>query len=88
MTKLEGQIRREMHVHGVEQPVQLTIDPEEGISFNVKGSRKHVRLDWHRVVNACITDSDVPSYLMGRPFELLQHLAEKITQKKEKNAVL
>jgi hypothetical protein len=84
MTKLEGTIKREIRVHGIEQPIQLTIDPEEGLSFNVKGSRKHVTIDWVRLVKACRTGVDVPSYLAQSPFELLQHLANKIVEKKEK----
>lgn len=84
MTKLDGLLKRELKIHGIEQPIQLLIDPELGVFLNVKGSRKKVSIDWVRLVKSCCTEPDVPSFLMSRPFELLQHLAEKITQKKEK----
>jgi hypothetical protein len=77
-TKLEGDssIKREIVVTGI-GPVQVEIS-SEGLSFWVKGSRKRVRTSWMAAIEAGSTGYDVPSYLEGRPVELLRHQRAKI----------
>lgn len=69
-------IKREIKVFGVDQPVLIEIDAS-GITFWVKGSRKKTTLSWYQAVQASHTPSDVPSFLMGKPLELLQYQAAR-----------
>ena len=69
-------IRREIAIDGLEKPVQVEITAV-GVSFRVKGSRKRVHVGWKQVVQAGSTGTDVPSFLMGHPFELLQYQVRK-----------
>lgn len=84
MTKLKP-IKREIRIHGVESPINLELD-ENGISLSVKGSRKKVQANWVSIAKACYTETDVPSFLMGKPYELLQHFATKRQIKQEKKS--
>lgn len=72
-TKLDGDssLKREVVVTGI-GPVQVEITAS-GLEFRVKGHRKRVRISWLRAIEAGSTDLDVPSYLAGRPVELLRH---------------
>jgi hypothetical protein len=73
----EGQqIKREIRVHGVEAPVIVTIS-QEGITFALKGSRTPLSQNWVQIVQATNTPGNVPSFLAGKPYELLQHQANK-----------
>lgn len=72
----EGQsIQREIRIPGVDQPVYIEIG-HDGISFwSKKRARKRVFLPWSRAVNAGLTPTDVPSWLMDKPMELLRYQA-------------
>jgi hypothetical protein len=87
MTELgEGQhLSRLIKVYGVEGPVQVTMLPG-GIQFRVKGTKRIVFAPWTAVVNACGTGTDVPSFLMNKPMDLLKHSAAKVVATKVKNA--
>jgi hypothetical protein len=85
MTKLNSPLKREIHVHGVEAPVTVELS-ETGIRFQVRGTKKWVSTGWVQVVNACHTGEDLPSYLMGKPFEYLKHLGDKVSAKAAKRA--
>lgn len=78
MAKLEGdtKLRREIRIHGLEKPVQVEFTAT-GISFWIKGSKKRVAVDWKQVVQAGHTGTDVPSFLMNKPFELLMYQITK-----------
>jgi hypothetical protein len=87
MTELnEGQsISRLIRVYGVEGPVAVTLKPG-GISFRVKGTKKFVFAPWTEVVAACHTGTDVPSFLMDKPMDLLKNSAAKVVATKVKKA--
>jgi hypothetical protein len=67
-------LTRLISIPGIDKPVTAEIT-YTGISFWVKGHRKRVRVTWTRTVEAGNTSEDVPSFLMGKPLELLQHQA-------------
>ena len=73
-------IQRDIRVSGVEKPVTVEINAQ-GLSFWIKGHRKRVHLSWHMAVNAGSTPVDVPSFLMGKPIELLQYQAKQKVDK-------
>jgi hypothetical protein len=77
MIKLEsGQsLKRMVRVMGVKVPVCAEIT-SDGISLWVKGHRKRVQISWFNIARASNTPLNVPSYLAGKPVELLQHQAE------------
>jgi hypothetical protein len=54
MTKLEGELKREIVVEGV-GPVIIRLDPD-GISFRVKRCRPLIQADWVHVVKTCSCD--------------------------------
>jgi hypothetical protein len=78
MTKFtaESKVRREITVAGIESGVQAEI-AAAGISFWVKGSRKRIHIGWKQIIQAARTGTDVPSYLMDKPFELLEYQVKK-----------
>ena len=73
-------IQRDIHISGVDKAVTIEIS-SLGLSFWVKGHRKKVSLSWYGAVTAGVTPIDVPSFLMGKPLELLQHQAKEKTAK-------
>lgn len=85
MSKLkEGQtLRREIHVYGVEGPVELEISTD-GLRFHVKGSRKYVAVAWAAAVRSGATGVDVPSFLANKPLDLLAHEAKKVSERRKK----
>jgi hypothetical protein len=74
--KLEGKLEREIRIHGVEAPVLVEISPE-GLSLRVKGSRTAVTTMWGQIVSVCSTPTNVKSYLMGRPLDVLVKAARE-----------
>jgi hypothetical protein len=82
MTKLEGDstLKREIRIPGLEKPVQVEI-AADGISFWVKGNRKRVHVGWLQVVQAGHTGTDVPSFLMNKPLELLKYQSTRTRQR-------
>ena len=80
-TKLTTPIKRVIRVHGVESDVLLTLD-EEGVSMQIPGTKMKSSLDWLGVAQRLRTPFNVPSYLAGKPVELLQHMAAKKAKKK------
>jgi hypothetical protein len=69
-------IKREIYIADIEKPVQMEIT-SFGITFWMKGSRKRVETRWLTIVSNGTTGQDVPSFLAGRPLELLKHYAER-----------
>jgi hypothetical protein len=79
MTKLAAQqvLRREITIDGIDAPVVVNIT-SSGITMHAKGGRKLVSATWKSILSkAMVTPSDVPSWLMFKPYELLQHQATK-----------
>lgn len=82
-TKLTNSLQREIRIPGVDAPVVLTLS-EGVVSAHVKGSRHKVFCSFETLVGAMRTFSDVPSFLFGKPLELLKHEgAKKSTKKKQ-----
>jgi hypothetical protein len=82
----EGQkLKRQIKVYGIEQPVIVTMT-REGLSFKVKGTKIEVMQTWQRVVVSCDTPTNVPSWLHGKPLQLLEHLSKQSTKRKIKRA--
>ena len=71
-----SKIHREITIDAIDQPVSVDVT-SSGLSFWIKGSRKKVWLPWSRAIEAGITGEDIPSFLMGKPLEFLQHQAAK-----------
>jgi hypothetical protein len=77
MTKLKSgkKIERELRVDGVDKPVYCSIEIDGLFFWAKKGAKKKLFVPWSRVVGAGLTPSDVPSFLMDRPLEMLRHQA-------------
>ena len=75
-TKLTKPLQREITLPGVDKPILVEIRPE-GVFASVKGSRTTIGTTWTQVINAMMTPSNVPSFLMGKPMELLRHKGKK-----------
>lgn len=72
---LEGSVlRRDIRIPSLNSNI-ITEISTKGIHFHVKGSRKKIYLSWDRAINAAVTPTSVPSFLMDKPMELLQHQA-------------
>jgi hypothetical protein len=73
----EGKVlKRVIRLHGINKPVVIEISTA-GVSIYVKGARKHLHGNWYAIVNKAMeTPADVPSYLMGKPWELLEKQAK------------
>ena len=73
-------IQRDIHISGVGKAVTVEIT-SSGLSFWVKGHRKKTCLSWYGAAVASVTPRDVPSFLMGKPLELLQYQAKEKVSK-------
>jgi hypothetical protein len=69
-------IKRELRIVGFSKPVQAEVTAV-GIRFWIKGNRKRVHASWKQIIQAGVTGTDVPSYLMGKPLELLLYQITK-----------
>ena len=76
MTVLEHELTRLIRIPGIDVPVVVTISPD-GISFRAQGTRRTIHASWSKTVDGCSTGAQVPSYLFGKPYELLQSAAKK-----------
>jgi len=77
-------LKRVVRIHGLGL-VEVTMSPE-GLAFRIPKTRKYVTTDWTRVVNFGYTPMDVPSFLMSKPFQFLEHEAKKVEKKAVKKA--
>lgn len=75
-TKLSKPVEREVRIDGIAAPVIITL-AQHSLSARVKGSRNVVFADFTRLIAAMMTYADVPSFLYGKPLELLKHDAVK-----------
>jgi hypothetical protein len=57
--------------------VLVVIVSKEGVSVRAAGSRTPVTASWSRLIQAMKTPANVPSYLEGKPLELLKYKAAK-----------
>ncbi len=76
-TKLEKPLKREIHLHGIESPVIVTLD-QEMVQMGIPGTQKKVKMSWYRMASLMETPANCLSYLEGRPIEFLkQQVAAK-----------
>lgn len=80
----DQKLKRIIRIHGIGL-VEVTVSLD-GLMFRVPKTRKYVTLDWTKVVKSGYTPMDVPSFLMGKPFEFLEHEAKKVKKKAVKKA--
>jgi hypothetical protein len=73
-------LQRTISIPGVAKPVNVAITTA-GLEFWVKGARTTVFVSWYKAVQAGNTPVEVPSFLMDKPVELLQHQAAKSKRK-------
>lgn len=87
-------LKREIKVYGVERGVIITLS-QAGVEFRVKGAKMGVGNSWAQLIDkGCLTPSNVPCWLEGKPLELLTRQAKTITdnavkrldKKKKENA--
>lgn len=74
-TKLSKPVEREVNIPGISKPVIISID-KDLVTARVKGSRHVVFASWGTLVKAMHTHNDVPSFLAGKPMELLAYKAK------------
>jgi hypothetical protein len=79
------ELEREIHVHGIERAVIVTLS-STGISMRLKGTQQQLHQGWVQIVEHMNMPTNVPSYLMGKPYEFFKKTAEKLQGKKEKRA--
>jgi hypothetical protein len=82
-TELIEPLVREIRVYGIEAPVIATIRPD-GVELRIKGKSRGVFITWVDVVRSASTPGNSPSYLMGRPMELMCKLAKDYVPRKKK----
>lgn len=80
----EQKLKRLVRIHGLGL-IEVTVSID-GLAFRVPKTRKYITVDWTKVVKSGYTPSDVPSFLMGKPFEFLEHEAKKVEKKAVKKA--
>jgi hypothetical protein len=77
--KLKGNktVIREIRLREVEAPIIATMY-EGGINLRVKGARKRITISWYEIALNAHTPDDIPSYLAGRPMDLLCYQTKKL----------
>lgn len=78
--KLKSPIKRLIRVYGLDSDVILTID-ELGVYMQVPGTKLKISIGWHEIASHAHTPLNVPSYLEGRPIEMLKHMMAKKVKK-------
>jgi hypothetical protein len=74
---LQTTLKRQIHLHGVDTPVNLTIHPH-GIEMTVAGSRTKIFGSWAHVAESLHVPDTAPSIYHGRALNFLKHLAAKL----------
>lgn len=77
VTKLIGELRREIKVSGIDLPVVLTLT-SEGVTAKVRGSKIGVSAPWAQIITVCSTPESAPGKLHGQPLNFLQDAARRI----------
>jgi hypothetical protein len=80
---LETTLNRKIVVPGIEGEIIVSMT-SDGLSFRLKGSQKDVTATWGRVIAACATPANVPTFLVNEPFNFLVYIANQIMQRKSK----
>ncbi len=84
--KDNAKLERVLRVYGIEKPVVVTLTARD-ITFRVANTKMSVCASWPTVIEkACETPINVPSYLAGRPLELLKRKASEAKQRNTKPA--
>jgi hypothetical protein len=82
---LETTLNRKITVPGIEGEIIVSMT-SDGLSFRLKGSPKEITATWGRVIAACATPTNVPTFLVNEPFNFLIWIGEQIMQRKSKHA--
>jgi hypothetical protein len=82
---LETALNRKIVVPGVEGEIVVSMT-SDGLSFRLKGSQKEIVTTWRKVIESCTTPVNVPTFLVGEPFNFLVWIGNQIDKRKSKHA--
>jgi hypothetical protein len=85
VVKFSRPIKRSIRIPEIDADINLIMD-EAGIEMSVAGQKLKIVASWERLAGACQTPTNVPSYLEGRPVELLRYQAAKRRAKQRATA--
>lgn len=71
---IKGIKKFRIKLFGVSMPVSVVVT-EDGITLGIQGTKKKVALTWYELACACKTDTNVPSFMFGKPLAFLEHMA-------------
>jgi hypothetical protein len=80
--KFSRPIKRSIRIPEIDADINLIMDGM-GIEMAVAGQKLKIVASWERLAGACQTPTNVPSFLEGRPVELLRYQAAKRRAKRE-----
>lgn len=84
-TNITKTIKRQIKLHGIEKPINLSITPH-GVEMAVIGFHKRVFASWEHIAKNLLTPADSPSFVFGKPWEFLQHQSNVLRMKTVKKA--
>jgi hypothetical protein len=83
-TKLKSALKREVRIDGIDDPVIVKLT-EDSVEMSLPGFKIKLFTTWTRIVEkAMLTPKNVPSFLEGRPHDLLKYQSHKIVAKSSK----
>jgi hypothetical protein len=82
---LETTLNRKITVPGIEGEIVVSMT-SDGLSFRLKGSQKEITATWRKVIAACATPANVPTFLVNEPFNFLVWIGNQIDKRKSKHA--
>jgi hypothetical protein len=82
---LETTLNRKITVPGIEGEIVVSMT-SDGLSFRMKGSQREVSATWGKVIAACATPANVPTFLVGEPLNFLGWIGNQIEKRKSKHA--
>lgn len=81
----ETTLNRKIVVSGVEGEIVVSMT-SDGLSFRLKGSQKEIVTTWKKVIESCTTPVNVPTFLIGEPFNFLVWIGNQIKTRKSKHS--
>jgi hypothetical protein len=82
---LETTLNRKITVLGIEGEIVVSLT-SDGLSLRLKGSQKEITATWRKVIESCTTPVNVPTFLIGEPFNFLVWIGNQIEKRKSKHA--
>jgi hypothetical protein len=76
-TPLHTTIKRQIHLHGIDAPVNVLFHPT-GIEMTVAGAKTKIFGSWEHVADKLLTPDTVPSIFEGKALTFLKYLATKL----------